>query len=193
MSQFRRARSWGSKGHCSSSHNDAFSGGSNNSMPQLDAICRVVNTIFTAFELFADRLISWMPLYWEAKILFVCWLTLPAFRGASVLYHSVVQRYLEHYEPDIDRHLEAAGAKIGEIADGVRGTVALHVRQKSGLIFSAASQLVADAAAAAASAGSGSGAPGSGSAAAAPGQQHAVQPKRNSIGSQQRKGRSPKS
>lgn len=115
----------------------------------------VVNTLFTSFELLAERLVSWLPLYWEAKILFVCWLTLPAFQGASVLYHSVVHKYLEHYEPDIDRHLEAAGTRLGAIADNVRGTVAAHVRQKSGLIFSAASQLVADAAVAAAASASG--------------------------------------
>jgi hypothetical protein len=128
----------------------------------------VIQTLFTAFELVADRLVSWLPLYYEAKILFVCWLALPAFRGASVLYHGVVARYLELYEPDIDRHLEAAGARLGELADGVRGTVAAHVRQKSGLIFSAATQLVADAAAAAASSATGGGGGGGSAAAPAP-------------------------
>ena len=46
---------------------------------------RVVNTIFTAFELVADTTIFWLPLYWEAKLLVVLWLALPSTRGASVL------------------------------------------------------------------------------------------------------------
>ncbi len=62
--------------------------------------------MFTVFELFGDRLISWLPLYYEAKIAFVIWLTLPQFRGATILYNSVVQRYIVQYEPQIDRHID---------------------------------------------------------------------------------------
>ena len=120
----------------------------------------MVNTIFTAFELVADTTIFWLPLYWEAKLLFVLWLALPSTRGASVLYHGVVSRYLEAYEPDIDRHLEAAGAKLGDLADGVRGAVAAQVRRRGGLLLTAATQLVAEAASAAAEAGPGAGAGG---------------------------------
>jgi receptor expression-enhancing protein 1/2/3/4 len=61
--------------------------------------------LLTVFELFGDRLISWLPLYYEAKIAFVIWLTLPQFRGAAMLYNRVVHGYLVRYESHIDRHI----------------------------------------------------------------------------------------
>jgi hypothetical protein len=41
---------------------------------------RIVNTCFTIFELLGDVLISWLPLYYEAKIVFIVFLTVPNFR-----------------------------------------------------------------------------------------------------------------
>ena len=43
-------------------------------------VARTVNTCLTLFELFGDVLVSWAPLYYEAKILFVLFLTIPNFR-----------------------------------------------------------------------------------------------------------------
>lgn len=77
---------------------------------------RVVNALFTVFELFCDRLIFWLPLYYELKvgrsaapyrtrntpaspaciqICFVIWLTLPRFQGATILYNSFVRQVRE--------------------------------------------------------------------------------------------------
>ena len=41
---------------------------------------RTVNTCFTIFELLGDVLVSWLPLYYEAKIVFVVFMTIPNFR-----------------------------------------------------------------------------------------------------------------
>lgn len=41
---------------------------------------RTVNTCFTVVEMFGDLLGSWVPLYYEAKIVFIIFLTFPKFR-----------------------------------------------------------------------------------------------------------------
>jgi hypothetical protein len=58
--------------------------------PSTTACCRIVNTVFVLFEIFADALISWLPLYFEAKLAFVVWLTF--YNGASVLYDRIVHK-----------------------------------------------------------------------------------------------------
>lgn len=49
----------------------------------------VVNALFVVAELFSDFL-SWLPLYWEAKLALIIWLTL--YRGATVIYDNLVHK-----------------------------------------------------------------------------------------------------
>jgi hypothetical protein len=49
----------------------------------------IVNTYFTIFELFGDRVLSWLPMYYEAKIALLVFLVTPRFKGASLLYNKV--------------------------------------------------------------------------------------------------------
>ena len=51
-------------------------------------VARTVNTCVTLFELFGDVLVSWAPLYYEAKILFVLFLTIPNFRVRALTRRS---------------------------------------------------------------------------------------------------------
>ena len=43
--------------------------------------------MFVVFEVFADALISWLPLYYEAKLCLVIWLVF--YDGASTIYDKV--------------------------------------------------------------------------------------------------------
>ena len=159
--------------------------------------CRVVITIFTVFELFGDRLISWLPLYYESKvrpqvlsisynlvhdamrndemrshesnnltiycttacalctplpscrlkIVLVIWLTLPPWRGASVLYNTVIAKHLEALEPDID-HFAASAQQRATVAwaDLQHRIASLVTRHAKELLGAAATALASAAA-----------------------------------------------
>jgi receptor expression-enhancing protein 1/2/3/4 len=104
-------------------------------------------TVFTVFELLGDVLVSWLPLYWEAKMAFVVWLTAPQFKGATMLYNNLVHRYIERYEPEIDRHIESLQASAGDALAGLRRSTLASVREKGFRLASMVTQIVADAAA----------------------------------------------
>lgn len=58
--------------------------------PAVNLLCRVVTAVFTLFESVADRVISWLPLYWEAKLAFIVWLTL--YNGAATIYTKLIHK-----------------------------------------------------------------------------------------------------
>ncbi|KAL3693297.1 hypothetical protein R1sor_006948 [Riccia sorocarpa] len=50
--------------------------------------------IFYSFvELGFERLLSWIPFWYELKLVAVAWLVLPPFRGAAFIYDNYVRRY----------------------------------------------------------------------------------------------------
>jgi len=99
----------------------------------------------------ADQLVSWcvtavsapascysictklrrLPLYFEAKIVFILWLTLPRFKGATYLYEQVVAPYLSEYENHIDQHLDNIGRAASAGLEHARAAGAQHVREHS--------------------------------------------------------------
>jgi hypothetical protein len=90
---------------------------------------RIVNTFFTVFELVGDSLISWLPLYWEAKVAFVVWLTLAG--GAGRLYNSLVRLLLERYEHAIDAHVSSLQSAAAERVNDVAAQGLQQVRSRS--------------------------------------------------------------
>ena len=87
----------------------------------------IAYTFFAVLELVADPLVSWLPLYWEAKVCLVLWLTL--YGGSAALYNGVLAQFLTRYEGVIDARvasLQAAAsargaAAMGQAVDAVRG------------------------------------------------------------------------
>jgi len=87
----------------------------------------IVYTHFAVLEIVADPLVSWLPLYWEAKAALVVWLTL--YGGATTLYNRVLTQFLQRYEGVIDARLESLQAAaqergsevLGQVVDSVRG------------------------------------------------------------------------
>lgn len=92
----------------------------------------LVFTLFTVAEMGGDALVSWLPLYWEAKIVCIVWLSM--FGGATQIYNSVVRLFLEKYEDAIDRHVEqissAAGDKAAELARSGVGAFQANVHEQ---------------------------------------------------------------
>jgi len=68
----------------------------------------IVFAFFTTAETFADMFISWLPLYYEIKIVFLIWLLSPATKGSSILYRRFVHPRLMKHEKKIDKYIDKA-------------------------------------------------------------------------------------
>ncbi|PIA55513.1 hypothetical protein AQUCO_00700067v1 [Aquilegia coerulea] len=65
----------------------------------------IIVALLTVFEKFGDTLISWVPMYFEAKLAFFIYLWCPKTKGATYVYDSFLCPYLAKHEKDIDRNL----------------------------------------------------------------------------------------
>ncbi|VDO00040.1 unnamed protein product [Rodentolepis nana] len=68
----------------------------------------IVFSCFMAFETFGDILLTWFPLYYEIKTVFVLYLVLPFTQGSSIIYRKIVHPQLSNKEKDIDQYIERA-------------------------------------------------------------------------------------
>ncbi|CAM9331498.1 unnamed protein product [Ectocarpus sp. 4 AP-2014] len=71
----------------------------------------VVMSVFALVEIFVDFFVSWVPFYYEAKIVLIVWLAMPRYQasltaGASQIYRRLLHPYLDKYEDNIDNGLE---------------------------------------------------------------------------------------
>ncbi|KAG0480919.1 hypothetical protein HPP92_011481 [Vanilla planifolia] len=67
----------------------------------------IIYSFLTLMEMVAEPVLSWLPIWYHMKLLFVAWLVLPQFMGASFVYEKVVREQLNKYR-----------AKIGASAHG---------------------------------------------------------------------------
>jgi len=68
----------------------------------------IIFALFITLETFADIFISWLPLYYEVKIIFIIWLLSPATKGSSILYRKFVHPRLVKHEKAIDKYIAEA-------------------------------------------------------------------------------------
>jgi len=71
----------------------------------------IVFALFCALETFTDVFLSWVPFYYEIKIIFVFWLLSPVTKGASFLYRKFVHPQLNKREKEIDEAIAQARTK----------------------------------------------------------------------------------
>lgn len=72
----------------------------------------VVFALFSVMEFFIDRIMSWFPFYWLAKVVFIGYLFMPQTRGAELLYRKWIQPLATKYMPRVDstvRDIQEAG------------------------------------------------------------------------------------
>lgn len=60
---------------------------------------------FSLVEVFADKLISWVPMYYHVKFAFLVWLQLPSGDGAKQLYTSHLRPFFLRHQARIDQFL----------------------------------------------------------------------------------------
>uniref|UniRef100_J3MY01 HVA22-like protein n=1 Tax=Oryza brachyantha TaxID=4533 RepID=J3MY01_ORYBR len=57
----------------------------------------ILYSFITLIEMALHKVLYWIPLWYEAKVLFVAWLVLPQFRGASFIYDKFVREQLRKH------------------------------------------------------------------------------------------------
>ncbi|EQC32233.1 hypothetical protein SDRG_09983 [Saprolegnia diclina VS20] len=90
-----------------------------------------VNACFSVFEIIADRLGSFIPLYYEAKVCMMAWLALPYFRGATQIYEKLLAPNFVKYEQSLDASIDLASDKLSQLC---REAASLAIQKGSGAI-----------------------------------------------------------
>jgi receptor expression-enhancing protein 5/6 len=75
----------------------------------------VVFGFFSFIDLFSGFLLQYIPFYFIFKILFLVWLFLPNFRGATTIYNRIILKLFIKYKPQIDEFEKEVEGKAGEI------------------------------------------------------------------------------
>uniref|UniRef100_A0A453REK3 HVA22-like protein n=1 Tax=Aegilops tauschii subsp. strangulata TaxID=200361 RepID=A0A453REK3_AEGTS len=66
----------------------------------------ILYSFITLLEMLAEPVLYWIPVWYPVKLLFVAWLALPQFKGASFIYDKVVREQLRKYRGR-NRHADA--------------------------------------------------------------------------------------
>lgn len=74
----------------------------------------ILVAVMTVLERFGDTLISWLPMYNEAKVAFFVYLWYPKTRGAKYVYETFLRPYVASHETDIDRNLFELRTRAGD-------------------------------------------------------------------------------
>lgn len=81
-----------------------------------------------------DKLLSWFPYYYHAKLAFLLWLQLPQFQGAKMLYKDYMKPFILRYQPKVDRILELADQHLGWIIEARKNElIAMGATVKAGV------------------------------------------------------------
>ncbi|KAJ1701521.1 hypothetical protein LUZ63_001300 [Rhynchospora breviuscula] len=57
----------------------------------------ILYSFITLMEMVAEPVLYWMPIWYHIKLVFVAWLVLPQFRGASFIYERFVREQIRKY------------------------------------------------------------------------------------------------
>ncbi|XVF67859.1 hypothetical protein PTKIN_Ptkin10aG0155700 [Pterospermum kingtungense] len=84
---------------------------------QLQFWCQywILVAILTVCDGIGDAVVSWLPLYNEAKLAFVVYLWYPKWKGTTHVYNSLLRPYVIKHETEIDRNLLCLKNKTREL------------------------------------------------------------------------------
>lgn len=89
----------------------------------------VVFALFSVTEFFSDLLLSWFPLYWLAKCLFLVWCFMPvSWNGSDVIYTRVVRPFFMKHQSGIDSVMSKVTGKLDQLSDDVAKVAADAVK-----------------------------------------------------------------
>ncbi|XP_057962732.1 HVA22-like protein k [Malania oleifera] len=70
---------------------------------------------FSIVEVFADKLLSWFPMYYHLKFAFLVWLQLPSVDGARLLYTSYLRPFFLRHQARIDQVIDLAYGEMTKL------------------------------------------------------------------------------
>jgi len=70
---------------------------------------------FSIVEVFSDKLLSWFPLYYHAKLAFLIWLQLPASCGSRHLYMKYFRPFLLKHQQRLDQIADGTSSEINRL------------------------------------------------------------------------------
>ncbi|XP_068304945.1 putative HVA22-like protein g [Pyrus communis] len=76
----------------------------------------ILVAVLTVCERVGDAFVSWVPMYSEAKLLFIIYLWFPKTKGTTYVYDSFFRPYLAKHENEIDRNLLELRTRAGDMA-----------------------------------------------------------------------------
>ncbi|OAE25401.1 hypothetical protein AXG93_4620s2160 [Marchantia polymorpha subsp. ruderalis] len=76
----------------------------------------MIIALVTVMERLGDALISWLPMYSEAKLFFIIYLWYPKTRGTTYIYATFVRPFVAQHEYEIDRNLNELRTRAGDVA-----------------------------------------------------------------------------
>ncbi|XP_050729012.1 receptor expression-enhancing protein 5-like isoform X2 [Eriocheir sinensis] len=77
----------------------------------------VVFALFSVTEFFSDILLSWFPLYWLAKCLFLVWCFMPVtWNGSDVIYTRIIRPFFIRHQTSIDSTMSKVSEKLDKFA-----------------------------------------------------------------------------
>ncbi|KAH3682389.1 hypothetical protein WICPIJ_006653 [Wickerhamomyces pijperi] len=86
----------------------------------------VVFAFLNIIEFWSKAILYWIPFYWFIKTIFLLYLALPQFNGASLVYTSFLKPFADQYILD-NKSVEAAAKdfakKVDDVAEGVSSAV----------------------------------------------------------------------
>ncbi|KAK4768695.1 hypothetical protein SAY87_003836 [Trapa incisa] len=74
----------------------------------------ILLAFLTVFERIGDAFVSWIPMYSEAKLVFVIYLWFPKTKGATYVYDAFFRPYVAKHESYIDRNLSELKTRAGD-------------------------------------------------------------------------------
>ncbi|KAM7250810.1 hypothetical protein ACFE04_022693 [Oxalis oulophora] len=70
---------------------------------------------FSLVEVFADKLVSWFPMYYHMKFAFLVWLQLPSVEGAKQIYQSHLRPFFLRHQARADQILGFAYSEMAKL------------------------------------------------------------------------------
>ncbi|KAI4343590.1 hypothetical protein L6164_010924 [Bauhinia variegata] len=78
----------------------------------------ILYSFLTLAEMLLQPLVQWIPIWYDAKLLFVAWLVLPQFKGAAFLYERFVRDHIKKYVMTRE-HRSSGGKGKSKLVDSI--------------------------------------------------------------------------
>ncbi|KAJ1382993.1 TB2/DP1/HVA22-related protein [Sesbania bispinosa] len=98
---------------------------------------------FSVAELFAEKVLSWIPLYYHVKFVFLLWLQLPTINGARQLYASYLRPFLLKHQARLDLIVDFVYGEMGKFISAHQAEL-LFARTLATKVLVAANQIIRD-------------------------------------------------